>query len=295
MQKLVSFVLAVMLAFGLVGCSSGGGDETSDSDNPPVESQKPLASKEEVENEFLHNGVFYTSVEDISFSDGMYNLTVSFVGEDARQSDPNICAYDIDRLINKIHENNEWIFNSLGIVTFNCPSESANYQTGVQIQNYTDFDGMTFIDTLNNQAESITVTKDGVEAACAKVQTELDAWLAQERILNIGDCLYEDRKISISYSGSVKYETVYAPDGLNMPKAAIVFSVSNATGESLAIVFNNLYVNNESSGYTVSHSLLPGENDDVEIRFDALPDHVGTIHADGFIMFDDYETSDFKF
>lgn len=44
MQKLVSFVLAVMLAFGMVGCSGGDGGGANDS--PPAESQQTSAPDE---------------------------------------------------------------------------------------------------------------------------------------------------------------------------------------------------------------------------------------------------------
>lgn len=111
----------------------------------------------------------------------------------------------------------------------------------------------------------------------------------------VGDTLYSDAIISIEYNGTTQYETIADPGNIDMPKAAVVFIVTNQTDKNLTLTFKDLHVNGVDSGYVSSHSIPSNTMSLVDVRFDELPEVVENIHASGNIMFDDYSTSDFKF
>ena len=292
MKKFFPVLFAFLMIIGLTSCGESTHHEShdiSDSNNPEI------ASTEDVKNAFLQNRSFRVDIESINETGNYYNLEISFVGENARQDDPSVCAIDVDRLIEIICENNQSVYKCLGTVIFNCPSDEKNFQTSIQIQEYKSGDDIAFCDTMNDKSELVVITKEDVDSTKQDAQKELDEELSQRRDLNIGDTLYSDNKISIVYNGVVEYETVYAADNLDVPKSAIVFSVVNKTGQNLTIGFFDLHVNGVDSGHITSHSISANQENLVEVRFDELPEVVEDIHASGNIMFDDYSTSDFKF
>ena len=292
MKKLISFILAGFMMAGVVGCEDGNA-KTTQNDDLTQEIQHPSSS--DVEYEFLHNGIFRINVDSIDTTEDGYDLTISFVGEEERQADPNICASDIDRLLGTILEGNQSVYDSLENVIFNCPSDGKNYQASLSIQSYQSGHDISFLETIGGSSDVIVVTAADIEATLAEAQQELDELLEHPKELTIGRTLYDDDKISIVYKGTTEYEIIHAPDNLDVPKAAIIFSVINKTGKSLTLTFSDFRVNGINSGYVTSHSISSNENNSVEVRFDDLPKLLENIHSSGSIMFDDYSTFDLKF
>lgn len=268
MKNLVFVLLTGLVAIGLIGCSNNNWqEEAAERDSISEEMHRQIA---EIESEISDSSESNVASQN-SFSEQVleearkcYNLTVDYInGELSFQN----AKEQIEGIIEEYKDT-----NILDIPEFNRIPVFFNANTDEPENEYL-YNGITELQ---------------------KYLYPEEQQLSQPEIES-GKVLYSDGEISIAYSGTVQYEYTYSSDGLDVPKAAIVFSVTNKTGENLTLTFSDLHVNGIDSEYTTSYSVASSKDNSVEVRFDALPETVENIHANGFIMFDDYTTSDFKF
>lgn len=268
MKNLVFVLLTGLVAIGLIGCSNNNWqEEAAERDSISEEMHRQIA---EIESEISDSSESNVASQN-SFSEQVleaarkcYNLTVDYInGELSFQN----AKEQIEGIIEEYKDT-----NILDIPEFNRIPVFFNANTDEPENEYL-YNGITELQ---------------------KYLYPEEQQLSQPEIES-GKVLYSDGEISIAYSGTVQYECTYSSDGLDVPKAAIVFSVTNKTGENLTLTFSDLHVNGIDSEYTTSYSVASSKDNSAEVRFDALPETVENIHANGFIMFDDYTTSDFKF